>query len=183
MVAILEGLLAGNRRFVAGTPAPRDHDRERKALVSGQRPVAAVLTCSDSRIAIEDTFDAPLGTLFGVKTAGSTVDFAVLGSIEYSVSSLDTPLVIVMGHEGCGAVRAAFDRDAADGALGTLIRQLRRNIEGVETYDAAIHANARATVRRLLDGSALLMATFERGKIAVVPVFYRLAEGLAHLLG
>lgn len=183
IVTILEELLAGNRRFVAGTPAPRDNDRERKSLLDGQYPVATVLTCSDSRVAIERTFDAPLGTLFGVKTAGSAVDFTIMGSIEYAVTTLGTPLVIVMGHEKCGAVRAAFNRDVANGGLGAVLQQLRQNIEGAPTYEAAIEANVCAVVRRILGGSGPLMDAFEGGRIAVVPALYRLADGWVDLLG
>jgi len=183
VVATLGGLLEGNRRFAAGTPASRDLHRERAALVSAQRPVAAVLACSDSRIAIEDTFDAPLGTLFGIRTAGAALDSAVLGTLEFAVTNLGIRLIVALGHENCGAVRAAVAADTPPGALGTVVGQIRGNIAGSPTFEAAIHANARATVRRMLEASAGLRSAFEGGRLAVVPAFYRLADGRVDLLG
>ncbi len=183
VVGALRTLLEGNRRFVAGTPAPRDLHGERAALVSGQRPVAAVLACSDSRLAIEDTFDAQLGTVFGIKTAGSALDSAVLGSLEFAVAALGIRLIVVLGHEKCGAVRVAMNGEAPPGALGALIAQLRAHISGASGHDAAARACAIATGRGILAESPALRGAFERGTIAVVPAFYWLADGRVDLLG
>jgi len=179
----LGDLMAGNRRFVAGTPAHRDLHGERAALVSGQSPVAAIVACSDSRIAIEDTFDAPLGTLFATKTAGSAIDSAVLGSLEFAVASLGVRLIVVLGHEKCGAVRAAMDGDAHSGALGALVAQLRAHISGAHGHEAAVRACAVATGRALLTESPALGAAFDRGALAVVPAFYWLGNGRVDLIG
>jgi len=179
----LDDLMAGNRRFVAGAPAPRDLHGERAALVSGQRPAAAIVACSDSRIAIEDTFDAPLGTLFGTKTAGSALDSAVLGSLEFAVATLGVQLIVVLGHEKCGAVRVAMTGDTPTGALGALIAQLRAHISGADGHEAAVRACAVATGRALLTESPALGAAFDRGTLAVVPAFYWLGDGRVDLLG
>lgn len=179
---VLADLLAGNRRFVAGAPAPRDHARERAALLRGQSPVATVLACSDSRVAIEDTFDVPLGTVFGVKTAGGSLDVATLGTIEMAVTMLRTPLVIVMGHESCGAVRLAFGAETPAGALGDLVAQVRDNIRGAATPEDAVEAHTRATARRLVERSTVIRDAFEAGDVAIVPVLYRLADGRVELL-
>ncbi|HVN76567.1 MAG TPA: carbonic anhydrase [Thermoanaerobaculaceae bacterium] len=182
VVGALEALLAGNRRFVAGTPAPRDLHGERAALVSGQKPAAAVLACSDSRIAVEDAFDAPLGTVFGVRTAGGALDAAVLGSIEFAAASLGVRLIVVLGHEACGAVSAALGDETPAGALGALIAQLREHTAGAHGHEAAVRACAVATARHIVAGSPLLRAAFEGGRLAIVPAFYWLADGRVELI-
>src|SRR5438046_8482300 len=105
-----EVLLAGNRRFVAGTPEHPNQDAARRRDVAPtQAPFAVLFGCSDSRLAAEIIFDRGLGDLFVVRTAGHTIGPEVLGSIEYAVTLLHTPLVVVLGHSSCGAVQAARD--------------------------------------------------------------------------
>src|SRR3954452_7597051 len=103
-----ELLLAGNQRFVAGAPERPNQDATRRAEVApSQRPFAVLFGCSDSRLAAEIIFDRGLGDLFVVRTAGHVMGPEVIGSIEYGVGVLACPLVVVLGHEGCGAVGAA----------------------------------------------------------------------------
>ncbi|MFE4209562.1 carbonic anhydrase, partial [Streptomyces goshikiensis] len=107
-------LLSGNLRFVAGSPEHPNQDAARRTETApAQQPFAVMFGCSDSRLAAEIIFDQGLGDLFVVRTAGHVVGAEVLGSIEYGVSVLDCPLVVVLGHDSCGAIAAA--RDAADG--------------------------------------------------------------------
>src|SRR5438105_3479472 len=108
--AALDRLKDGNGRFAADKPAARKTDAKRRAeLAAGQHPFAVVLTCADSRVAPELVFDAGLGELFVLRVAGNIADPAVVGSIEYAVEHLHTPLIVVLGHESCGAVAAALD--------------------------------------------------------------------------
>src|SRR5437588_3728996 len=124
--AALAELRAGNERFVAGTRIHPNQDAEhRAALASVQTPFAVVFGCSDSRLAAEIIFDRGLGDLFVVRTAGHTIGPEVLGSVEYAVTILHTPLVVVLGHSSCGAVQAARDAEAGgtrpDGHVGALV--------------------------------------------------------------
>src|SRR5438105_3680928 len=106
----LQRLKDGNARFAADKPNKRDVGADkRKELAKGQHPFAIVLTCADSRVAPELLFDAGLGELFVLRVAGNIADPAVVGSIEYAVEHLHTPLIVVLGHESCGAVAAALD--------------------------------------------------------------------------
>lgn len=114
-------LLEGNKRFVAGTPHHPDHITDiRRGLVNGQEPLAAVLTCADSRVPPVDVFDQGLGDLFVVRVAGNLINDHILGSIEYAVSHLHTPLVMVMGHSSCGAVTAVAQGVKLSGHIASL---------------------------------------------------------------
>ncbi len=177
----LDTLLDGNRRFVAATPAPRELAAERAAGLAGQSPCAAVIACSDSRVAIRDTFDAPLGTIFTVRTAGAALDVAATASLEYAVTVLATRLVLVLGHDGCGAVTAALGRDLPPGNLGALAARLRETIVGARDLDHAIDLNAVRTAAALRR-SGTLGEAYAAGRIAVVPLRYRLADGSVDVL-
>src|SRR5439155_1280302 len=109
----LERLKAGNTRFAADKSNPKNIGKDRRAvLAKGQHPFAVVLTCADSRVAPELVFDQGLGDLFVLRVAGNIADPFVLGSIEYAVEHLHTPLIVVLGHESCGAVAAALTKEA-----------------------------------------------------------------------
>src|SRR5215213_5098780 len=109
-VAAWKALKEGNERFVAGEPLhPSQSVEDRTRLTHGQKPTAVVFGCADSRVAAEIIFDAGLGDMFVVRTAGHVADSAVLGSIEYAVTVLEVPLVVVLGHDSCGAVKATLD--------------------------------------------------------------------------
>ncbi|WP_068168289.1 carbonic anhydrase, partial [Rothia sp. ND6WE1A] len=121
----LKDLLAGNQRFVSGEVKHPNQDAERRAdLASGQNPFATLFGCGDSRLAAEVIFDQGLGDMFVVRTAGHVVESAVLGSIEYAVVELGTPLVVVLGHDSCGAVTAAKDSLEKGELPGGYIRNL-----------------------------------------------------------
>src|ERR1700756_4724784 len=120
-----ELLLDGNRRFVAGLPQHPNQDAARRAqLAPGQAPFAVLFGCSDSRLAAEIIFDRGLGDLFVVRTAGHVVGPEVLGSIEYAVAALDTPLIAVLGHDPCGAIGAAIDAIRTGDVPGGYVRDV-----------------------------------------------------------
>ena len=117
-----KALKEGNERFVAGRPhIPARASQHRASLAAGQKPTAVVFGCADSRVAAEIIFDQGLGDMFVVRTAGQAIDSAVLGSIEYAVTVLDVPLVVVLGHDSCGAVKAAIGA-IDDGAIARRFR-------------------------------------------------------------
>ena len=116
-VTAWKALKEGNERFVAGKPAhPSQSVAHRASLVAGQKPTAIIFGCSDSRAPAELMFDQGLGDVFVVRTAGQAIDAAVLGSIEYAVTALNVPLIVVLGHSGCGAVKATIGA-VDDGAI------------------------------------------------------------------
>ncbi|MFD7658133.1 carbonic anhydrase [Actinosynnema sp. NPDC059797] len=187
-----ELLLTGNRRFVAGTPEHPNQDAVRRAEITpGQRPFAVLFGCSDSRLAAEIIFDRGLGDLFVVRTAGHVVGSEVLGSIEYGVEVLDCPLVVVLGHDSCGAVGAAAAA-LEDGAVppGYIRDVVERVTPSVLAARAAGHTGAdevlaehvRRTVDLLLDRSRVLAARVDAGRAAVVGLCYRLADGRADVV-
>lgn len=184
----LAELLAGNRRFVTCNPLHPNQDAgHRAAVADGQHPFAVIMGCSDSRLAAEIIFDRGLGDLFVVRTAGHTVGAEVLGSVEYAVTVLGTPLVVVLGHDSCGAVQAARDADstgtAPPGHLGAVVDavvpSLRRAAhEGsIDNLDRIVDIHIEHTVEVLLERSVVLARAVEAGRCAVVGMSYRLTAG------
>lgn len=142
----LSRLEEGNRRFVSGSPFPKDHHTEdRLELSKGQHPFAVVLCCSDSRVAPEIIFDCKLGELFVIRNAGNVVDEDVLGSVEYAVEHLGCPLVVVMGHSSCGAVTATCEGGELPGNIPALAQRIRPAI----SLDCCIDDNARRHAKRM----------------------------------
>jgi carbonic anhydrase len=142
----LQSLKAGNERFVTGNLLPKDtYAEDRKALCEGQHPFAVVLCCSDSRVAPEILFDQKLGDLFVIRNAGNVVDEDVLGSIEYAVEHLGTPLVVVMGHSCCGAVTATCQGDDLPGHILDLAKRIKPSIN----TNCCIDDNAKEHAKRM----------------------------------
>ena len=187
-----EVLLAGNRRFVAGTPAHPNQDAARRREVApAQAPFAVLFGCSDSRLAAEIIFDRGLGDLFVVRTAGHVMGPEVLGSIEYGVGGLGCPLVVVLGHDACGAVAAARaavqDGTAAEGYVRDVIERVTPSVltvlaAGLREDGDFIAGHIRHTVGLLLDRSRVVADAVGAGRAAVVGLSYRLADGSAHLI-
>jgi carbonic anhydrase len=190
--AALETLLAGNRRFTAGTPEHPNQDAARRAAIApSQSPFAVLFGCSDSRLAAEIIFDRGLGDLFVVRTAGHVLGPEVLGSIEYGVSVLGSPLVVVLGHDSCGAVaatRAAVqDGTTATGYVRDVIERVTPSVLAARaaghTQDADfIDTHIRHTVDLLMERSRVLADAVEAGTTAVVGLSYRLADGTARVV-
>ncbi|MEU6965668.1 carbonic anhydrase [Streptomyces chrestomyceticus] len=188
----LDLLMAGNERFVAGTPQHPNQDSARRTEITpGQNPFAVLFGCSDSRLAAEIIFDRGLGDLFVVRTAGHVTGPEVLGSIEYGVSLLASPLVVVLGHDACGAVAAtraaAQDGTTAGGYVRDVIERVTPSVLAARaaghTEDAEFIAeHIRHTVDLLLERSRPLAEAVDAGRVAVVGLSYRLADGTAHLV-
>ena len=180
-------LKAGNSRFVAnpGDALPIDAAR-RTALAQGQTPFATVLSCADSRVPPEVISHAGLGDLFVVRAAGNITDHAVLASVEYAAEHLHVPLVVVMGHESCGAVKAAMETPAGKSLgpnLDFLIKAIRPSVTATASAPeatrmrAAILKNVEETLNDLVDKSTILRELGHAGTIGFVGAYYELASG------
>lgn len=184
----------GNARFVAGEPRhPRQDVERRTELANGQRPRAALFGCSDSRLSAEIIFDKGLGDLFVVRNAGQVISDSVVGSLEYAVAVLGVPLIVVLGHDACGAVNAAIDSVGVDAPalpphiwrqIAPIVPAVRR-VQRAADPDSAIDADLvgrehlRDTVADLLHSSELISDAVADGRLAIVGANYRLAEGTA----
>jgi len=189
----LRRLIDGNARFVAGASVQWVPSPERMArLAESQHPFATVLGCSDSRVPPELVFDQGPGDLFVVRVAGNVMGSEILGSLAYALGHLETPLFVVLGHEGCGAVRAALEarRGGAteSGPLGALVDAILPALDGLDPslspadeLDHAVEANVRSTVRRLAATPAG-RAALERGAIDLVGAVYELTTGRVRFL-
>jgi carbonic anhydrase len=180
--AALQQLRDGNDRFVANQPEKRDTGSRRlKELAKGQHPQAVVLACADSRVAPELIFDQGLGVLFVIRVAGNVTDPDVLGSIEYALAELKTPLIVVLGHESCGAVKAALARHPLTGNLRALIDKVHVGevapAEGKTSLPDAIRHNVVYQVEELSRKSALIKEFIERERVSVAAGVYSLDTG------
>lgn len=187
----LDRLREGNRRFVADQPAPVDiSTRRRLALAKGQKPFAALIGCADSRVGPEHLFGAGLGELFIVRTAGNYLDDAGFGSIAFAVAQLGVSLVVVLGHEQCGAVAAASavvsDNAQLPPALTRMVQPIlpaaidahARHRDGADVLDLAIHLNVRRVVQGLREASdPIIGMPIREGRVRVVGAHYDLATG------
>jgi carbonic anhydrase len=180
-------LLEGNERFIVGSRIHPHQDADyRTAVAPAQRPFAVLFGCSDSRLAAEIIFDRGLGDLFVVRTAGHVVGPEVLGSIEYAVAELDTPLIAVLGHDSCGAIAAALDavrngavpdgyvRDVVDRVMLSLLPVRERALADPEV---ALHEHVRYTVDLLVNRSTVIAQRVAAGRLGVVGLTYQLAGG------
>lgn len=189
----IERLREGNQRFVAGRVRHSHENRTwRDALVVDQHPFAVILGCSDSRVPIELIFDQGFGDLFTVRVAGNVVATDVVGSIGYAIAHLHTPLLVILGHERCGAVTAALNADrqshtesknieALLAMIGPGLRDLPPHLEGAARVSAAVEANVRWSMRQLLaipTGRRIV----ESGQLTVVGAVYDLATGQVRFL-
>lgn len=180
----------GNARFVAGEPRHPRQDVERRTQVAeAQAPHAALFGCSDSRLAAEIIFDKGLGDLFVVRNAGQVISESVIGSLEYAVAVLQVPLIVVLGHDACGAVGAAIDSTLPGAAplpphIAHLIAPILPAVRRATRVDNPIDSievgreHLRDTVTELLQGSELISDAVAAGTLAVVGANYKLAEGL-----
>jgi carbonic anhydrase len=166
---------------------PRADPERRAQQAGGQTPFAVVVSCADSRVPPELVFDQGIGDLFVARVAGNTVaDPSVLGSVEYAVAYFHCPLVVVLGHEACGAVTAAVDVVTngvrLDGALPELVAPILPSVEAVrdalgDVVDAAVRENVRRTAAELRTGNSPVTAAVRAGDVAVVGAYYGLRTG------
>lgn len=182
----LRALKAGNQRFARDESRPQPiGEGLRRSLAGGQSPYAIVVTCADSRVAPEHVFNAGLGELFVIRTAGNVCDPETLASIEYAVEHLGTPLCVIMGHELCGAVAAAADGvqetpafDALLNRISPSLRKLRaEGLEGRALLDRAEEENAQHSLAQALSRSALLRSAARSGRFKILAARYLLSSG------
>jgi carbonic anhydrase len=191
-------LRRGNERFIAGEPQhPRQDVDHRTSLAASQRPLVAIFGCSDSRLSAEIIFDVGLGDAFVVRNAGQVISDSVLGSLEYAVAVLGVPLILVLGHDECGAVRAAIDSQAPDAPplpahIDSIVARIVPAVRRVAGGDASApiepddvdagfvgREHLRDTVAELLDSSEMISDAIAAGTLAIVGANYRLFEGRA----
>jgi carbonic anhydrase len=188
---LLRRLLEGNKRFVAADLPNGDKVAERREmLIDGQAPFASILTCADSRIIPNLVFIQDLGDLFVLRVAGNFASDPILGSLEYAFEHFGTRLIVVLGHEKCGAVKSVYDAIAHHQPLpehlDAIENGMRKAIAPVVaaggSLDAAMRANVRATVARISQAPPVLKPAVERRTVQVVGAEYRLGSGEVHLL-
>ncbi|GAA4395337.1 carbonic anhydrase, partial [uncultured Brevibacterium sp.] len=185
-------LMDGNQRFVDGTPAHPNQDASRReALTAAQAPFATLFGCADSRVAAEMIFDVGLGEMFVVRTAGQVADSVTIGSLEYGVEVLGTPLLIVLGHDSCGAITAALNSfatgDMPEGFISDVVSKLLPSVvratgAGRGDVQGTVVQNTIDTVRRLPQRSAILRQAVEDGRLVIAGLTYRLADGRVNLV-
>ncbi len=180
-------LMAGNKRFVTGSFAQKEvGEVRRKELAGGQHPFAIVVTCSDSRVAPEIIFDEGLGDIFVVRVAGNVLDPISLGSIEYAAEHLHAPLLVLMGHEQCGAVSAALDaKGEPEGNIGAIIKKIMPAVKKAKAkggskddmLNNAIKENVALSSKAVREKSPVLRHLIDKGELKVVAGVYHLASG------
>jgi carbonic anhydrase len=187
-------LVDGNQRYVKGSmkACGASDPAARSKLATGQKPFAIVLTCSDSRVPPEMVFDEGLGELFVIRVAGNVADPIILGSIEYAAEHLGSPLVVVLGHERCGAVTAAVDGGKAPGNLAAIVKAVAPAVKRAKSgahdapkdalVEAAVVENAKLVAEGLPKQSPILKKLIAEGKLQIVPARYDLDDGTVTLL-
>ena len=182
-----KALKEGNERFVAGQPEhPSQSIEDRARLAVSQQPNTVLFGCADSRVAAEIIFDQGLGDMFVVRTAGHVIDSAVLGSIEYAVTVLNVPLIVVLGHDSCGAVKATLSaiddgvvpggyvRDIVERVTPSILQGRHAGLTRVDEFETR-HVND--TVTQLRVRSAAIAERLAAGTLAIVGLTYHLADG------
>jgi len=180
----LTQLLRGNERFVAGRPDHPHQSAQRRREVSdtGQQPYAIILSCADSRVPPEIIFDQGLGDVFVIRVAGNVLDDVILGTIEFAVAQLRTPLVMVLGHDQCGAIIAAVERVPTNNHVQAVVDALQPALTLAEAQDGdrvstAIDANVRHAVKTLQASEPVLLGASAAGNLRIVGARYNLDTG------
>lgn len=183
----LKLLKEGNARFVSNdTEIINVSSTKRTELEEGQSPYAIVISCSDSRVTPSHVFNAGLGELFEIRIAGNTLDDYALGSVEYGVEHLGCPLLVVMGHESCGAVTAAFEaynsKTTPDGEIGELVEAITPSVAAVNgsSIEDASHKNVQNTIDEL-NKNAIVAEAIKSGKLQIVGAYYDLDGNVTFL--
>lgn len=179
----LQRLMEGNARYVNGTlQHPHTNSEYREKLVHGQKPFAAILGCSDSRVPLEMIFDQGLGDIFVIRVAGNVANEVTIASVEFAVGVLNVPLVMVIGHSQCGAVTAATTDNTYDSYLKNLIEHIRPAVrrargESGDLVENAIRINAQIMAQTLIDRSDLIADAANNQETKIVSAYYDLASG------
>ncbi len=187
--AILQGLKDGNDRYMNNDLTPTDYMAQIAATASGQYPEAVILSCIDSRVPVEQVFDKGVGDVFVARVAGNTVNPDILGSIEYGAAVAGSKLIVVMGHEACGAIKASIDKAQLSSNADVLLGRVQPAIDAVKGYDAdrtsknsafvdaVVNTNVHVTIDEMLAKSPVLKGLLDKGEIMVVGAYYDLDTG------
>ncbi|PHI21489.1 carbonic anhydrase [Lewinellaceae bacterium SD302] len=183
---VLDRLKAGNERFTEDKLDGKLQNSERRnGLTGGQEPYAIILSCADSRVVPELAFDAGLGELFVVRVAGNIANSSSIASIEYAVAHIGSPVIVVLGHESCGAVTAAVNGGDNGYNLNHLLAHvapaLNASAEGATVNDV-VKKNAEMTAKELVSRSAIIKGAVDSGKLKIVPAYYNLGSGKVDML-
>lgn len=181
----LQTLIDGNKRFVAGKPTEFDKDIAviREKTAEKQEPFAAVLSCADSRVPVELVFDQGVGRVFVTRVAGNIVIPEIIASLEYGAIVLGTKVIVVMGHENCGAVKATIEGKDVPGMISALYPSIRPAVnEAGKDLDAATRANAKIQATLLGQASTVISGLLKEKKLRVLPAFYDVSSGSVTLL-
>lgn len=176
-------LVSGNQRFMSGKAHSHNYVEQRRSLVKGQQPEVAVLSCSDSRVPPEILFDQGLGDLFVVRSAGNSADVIGIGSLEYAVEHLGSTVIVVLGHQSCGAVKAACSGEKMPSPnLDAVVQPVLPSCtagagKGDALIDFAIRDHIRRTAKALLTESAILKHAADEGKLSIIEAYYDLNTG------
>lgn len=174
----LKMLEAGNERFLNDKSELRNINSERRdELKEGQSPYAVIVSCSDSRVTPTTVFNAGLGEIFDIRIAGNVVDDDALGSIEYGAEHLHSPLIVVMGHQSCGAVTATYNKvvkgEKVEGHIEDLVEKIEPSVNPSKTIDDAIHNNIDAVVKEISEDE-IIKNLIDQGKVKVIGAYYDL---------
>ena len=182
--AALNELMQGNKRFTSGHPTAQEHDIALlKKTVDKQEPFASVLSCADSRVPVEIVFDQSIGQIFVTRVAGNIVTPEIIASLEYGAADLGTKVIVVMGHSGCGAVKAAIQGKDVPGQISALFPHIRPAIgQAGPNLEPAVKANARIQAALLRESSTVISGMLKEGKLKVVAAYYDLGTGTVTLL-
>ncbi len=183
---VLDRLKAGNERFVIDKLDAKLQDSSRRtSLTGGQEPYAIILSCADSRVVPELAFDSGLGEIFVVRVAGNIANSSSIASIEYAVAHIGSPVIVVLGHESCGAVTAAVGGGDngynLNHLLGHITPAISASAEGASVNDV-VKMNAEMTAKELVARSAIIKGAVDSGKLTIAPAYYNLGSGKVDFL-
>lgn len=181
--AIIQKLKEGNKRFVSDVSESKlNHNKIRKTLVEEQNPEVIILSCSDSRVVAEFIFDANLGELFVVRVAGNIASQSSIESIEFSVSKFESKVIVVLGHQNCGAVTEAIKHTKEGKDLGHLLSFISPAIDSSSSVDEIVKKNTKLTSDKLYKSSETIKKAVDIGGLKIVSAFYNLDSGKVDFL-
>ena len=184
----IKKLLEGNQRYITGGALhPNQSFKHRLELVEGQKPIAAILTCADSRVSPEIIFDQGLGDLFVLRVAGNVINDLFVGSLEYAVEHLNVSLLMVLGHSECGAVDATVKGGQPPGHINSLVQAIKPALDRLKKQspdwvNIVAKENVKIGVERLRISDPILTARYEEGNIDIVGAFYNIKSGKVSLI-
>lgn len=185
----LKTLLDGNERFVSNNLSQKDYKKELKEVVKGQHPYAIIVSCSDSRVPPEILFDESIGKLFIIRVAGNVIDPVTLGSIEYAAEHLHAPLLMIMGHESCGAVNATIAGGETTPNIEKIIQRIEPSVEKAKHFkehthlsDLSIEQNVKDQISYCLKDSPLLQELVHKNELTIVGSIFSISTGKVTLI-